>query len=187
MDKDMRKRAAQTVIDSFIVVERIYRHTYQTLNGLKESIKKDYPFKAESSMHTNPTVTSDPTSWIVNYRGLYLANDKIHLEEYKKKSQPVLFLHCSIFNKNNIEPILRYGVIEKIDNIAPIKGVRFDDFFREILYYMHTEMKKGTIKAPHCEATVDFHDKYLLDIREDKDIISLSREINDKFTKKYFG
>jgi hypothetical protein len=112
-----------------------------------------------------------------------LANEKFSLEEYKKKGKPVLFIQTSLYNPNGREPILRYGVIEKIFNMRPLKGATFDDYFRMTLAQIHENPKSGHVKAFNCEASVVFNEKPLLDIKEDKDVVALAREIGEKYIK----
>jgi hypothetical protein len=69
----MREKAAKTAVDGFVVVERIYRHAYQTLVTLKDKLKMDYNLKVESPLYYNPQSVADPKSWIHHFRGLYLA------------------------------------------------------------------------------------------------------------------
>lgn len=185
MDETLRKKAAKTAVDSFIVVERIYRHSFQVLTALKDDIKRQFNFlKEESAMRSSSQSTSDPESWFYHFRGIYLANEKFSLEEYKKKEKPILFIQASLYNPTNAqEPILRYGVIEKIFNMKPWKGIHFDDYFRMILAYIHENPKSGNIRASHCEASVVFDEKPLLDVKEDKDIVVLAKEIGDKYIK----
>jgi len=76
-------------------------------------------------------------------------------------------------------------VITGINNISTWKGARFDDYFKKILTLIHAEIKQGNLKTSHCEATVDFEEKALLDIREDKDIADLVKRIGEKYAK-YF-
>jgi len=182
MDDNLRERAAQTAIDGFIVVERIYRHSYEVLNALKDDIKKEYKLK-ESSLRTNTKSSSDPQSWIYQFRGLYLAKEKFSLEEYKKKEKPLLFIQTSLYNPNRQEPILRYGLIKKIFDIKPLKGYTFEDYFGMILAQIHDNQKSGQIRATHCEASAVFDEKPLLDIKEDKDVVLLSKNIGDKYIK----
>jgi hypothetical protein len=180
-DTDTRKRAARTAVDGFIAVERIYRHAYQTLIVLKDRIKDDLNLKVESPLRNNAITTSDPSSWIFKFRGLFLSSSKIALEEYKKRQVPALFLQVSLHNPNGREPLIRYGVIEKIFNMTAWKGVRFDDYFRMILTELHAEPSAEVMKASHCEAIVHFDEKPLLDIREDSDVADLGREISEKY------
>jgi hypothetical protein len=187
MDPAMRKRAGKTAVDGFTVVERIYRHTYQTLMALKDTLKTQSNLKVESPLYNNPQSTADPKSWIYHFRGLYLASKKISLEEYGNKETPILFIQASLHNPDGREPVLRYGVIEKIFNMSPWKGVRFDDYFRMTLVQLHTEQKPGDIKTSNCEVTVRFDEKALLDLREDKDIVALAGEIGEKYAKSLLG
>jgi hypothetical protein len=185
MDENLRKKAGKTAVDGFIVVERIYRHSYQVLTALKDDIKRQYNFlKEESAMRSSSQSTSDPESWIYQFRGIYLANEKFSLEEYKKKEKPILFIQASLYNPTNAqEPILRYGVIEKIFNMKPWKGVHFDDYFRMTLAQIHETPKSGRVRASHCEASVVFDETLLLDIKEDKDVVSLAKVIGEKYIK----
>ena len=50
MDENLRKKAGKTAVDGFIVVERIYRHSYQVLTALKDDIKRQYNFLKESQL-----------------------------------------------------------------------------------------------------------------------------------------
>lgn len=183
MDEDLRKKAAKTAIDAFTVVERIYRHSYQILNALKESIKTDYNLKKESAMRSSPQSTSDPCSWIYHFRSVYLANEHFSFEDYKKKERAILFIQASLYHPEGREPILRYGIIEKIFNMKPYKGASFDDYFRSILLEIHNNPNSGHVKASSCEASVVFNEKPLLDIKEDKDIVALVKEIGEKYIK----
>ncbi len=180
MDKEIRESAARTAIDGFIVVERIYRHSYQTLMALKDKLKIDLNLKMESPLYMNFTATVDPKSWIHQFRGLYLSIKKISLEEYNKKEIPILFFQASLYNPNGQEPIFRYGVIERIFNLIAWKNARFDDYFRMTLIHLHNEQNSGKIKMSHCEAIVHCDEKQLLDIREDKNIVDLAEEIVGK-------
>jgi hypothetical protein len=181
MDRDVREKAAKTAVDGFIVVERIYRHAYQTVTALKEKLKDELNLKVESPLYSNNISTADPKSWIFQFRGLYLANKKVFLEEYRKGEIPIFFLQASLFNPNDQEPVLRYGVIKKIFNITTWKGARFDDYFKMTIAQLHTEPKSSEIKASHCEATLESTERFLLDIKEDKDIVALVDEITDKY------
>ena len=109
-DKDDRQKAAKTAIDGFIVVERIYRHSFQVLISLKDELKTEHELK-ESPLYGSYSGATDPKSWIWQYRGLYLAAKKVSLEEYQKEEIPILFLQVSMYNPNGREPIFRYGVI----------------------------------------------------------------------------
>ncbi len=183
-DQDNRKKAAKTAVQGFTVVERIYRHSFQVLTSLKEELKTEHEFK-ESPSYGSYTSTNDPKSWIWQFRGLYLAPQKILLEDYQKKELPILFLQVSMYNPNGREPIFRYGIIKRIFNIIRWKGIRFDDYFKMILLMMHDEQKSGDLKMTHCEATVDFKEIALLDIREDKDVSALAKEITEKHMKHF--
>jgi hypothetical protein len=183
-DQDDREKAVKTVIDGFTVVERIYRHSFQVLMSLKEELKTEHEFK-ESPSYSSFSSANEPKSWIWQFRGLYLAPQKILLEGYQKNQVPILFLQVSMYSPNGREPILRYGVISRISNIATWKGARFDDYFKKTLTQMHDEQKTGNLKTTHCEAKVEFEEKALLDIREDKDILHLAKEISEKYIK-YF-
>ena len=183
MDETLRKKAAKTAIDGFIVVEKIYLHSYQILTALKEDIKVRYNLKEASPMRSSPQSTSDPQSWIYQFRGIYLASGKFSLEEYKKKEKPILFIQTSLYNPNGQEPILRYGIIEKIFNMKPWKGVHFDDYFRMTLTQIHENPRSGHVKASHCEASVEFNEKPLLDVKEEKDVAALAKEIGEKYIK----
>ncbi len=141
MDNSMREKAIRTSIDGFKVVERIYRHTYQTLIALKEEIKAEFSFKAESPLYNQSIATNDPKSWVYHFKGQYLSEKKISIEDYKKKWIPILFLQSSMFHTTDQEPLIRYGVIEEITNILGYKGIRFDDLFREIISTIHNARK----------------------------------------------
>ena len=182
MDNNMREKAAKTAVDAFIVVERIYRHSFQTLNALKEELKTQLGL-IESPLRISAQSSADPKSWIYQFRGVYLANKKLSLEEYKKQETPILFLQVSLYNPSGREPILRYGIIQRIFNMRPLKGARFDDYFRMVLARMHDEPKSGELKALSCNATVHFDEKPLLDIREDKEVVALAGEISEKYAK----
>lgn len=179
----MRERAARTAVDGFIVVERIYRHAYQTLMALKDTLKTEYNLKEESPFFSNPQSAANPNLWFYHFRGFYLANAKITLEAYNKKEVPVLFIQASLYNPNGKEPALRYGIIERIFNMKTWKGITFNDYFRMILEEFHAEPNSSEIKASHCEAIAHFDEKPLLDIREDKDIVALAGEIGGKYGK----
>lgn len=183
MVDNLRKKAAQTAVDGFIVVERIYRHSYQVLTALKDDIKSEYNLKIESAPRSSPQSASDPHSWIYQFRGIYLANEKFSLDEYKKKEKPILFIQTSLYNPNGQEPILRYGIIKKIFDMRPLKGATFDDYFRVTLAQIHEKQKSGQVRASHCEASVIFDEKPLLDIIEDKDVVVLAKEIGEKYIK----
>jgi hypothetical protein len=183
MDDNLRKKAAKTAVDGFVVVERIYRHSYQVLAALKDDIKTEYNLKGESAMRSSPQSSSDPHSWIYQFRGIYLANEKFSLEEYKKKGKPILFIQTSLYNPNGREPILRYGIIKKIFDMRPLKGATFDDYFRMTLAKIHEDPKPGQVRASHCEASAVFDEKPLLDIREDKDVVLLAKDIGEKYIK----
>ncbi|MGV8080975.1 MAG: hypothetical protein AB2L22_13075 [Syntrophales bacterium] len=182
-EKDIRKKAAQTAVDGFIVVEKIYRHSHQVMNSLKDDLKAKYNLKVDSPPRTSSQSASDPLSWIYQFRGFYLAYEKFSLDEYKKKVKPILFILASLYNPDGQEPILRYGVIEKIYDMKIWKGATFDDYVRMILARIHDNPKPGHVRASHCEASVLFYEKPLLDIREDKDIELLAIEIGDKYIK----
>jgi len=180
-DKNIRERAGQTAIDGFSVVERIYRHTHQTLMALKDKLKSDLNLRIESPVHSNPSSSFEPTSWIHKFRGLYLSPSKTNLESYKENEFPILFLQTSMYNFNRTEPILRYGIIEKMFNMSEWKGVRFDEHFRYLLADIHDEPKSGEIRASRCDAILHFDEKPLLDVREDSDIVDLAREISERY------
>ena len=186
MNDDKREKAGKTAVDGFIVVERLYRHAYQTLMALKDELKTEDNLKAESPMYTNPKSDADPKSWLYYFRGIYLAEKKISLEEYRKKEVTILFLQASLYNVNRGEPLLRFGVIEKIFNMSTWKGIRFDDYVRMILAELHTEPKPGAIKASHCEGVVKFDEKPLLDIRDDNYVTDLAGEIGEKYARLLF-
>ena len=180
-DTGIREKAARTAVDSFIAVERIYRHAHQTLTVLKDKLKDELKLKTESPMWYNSSSSSDPTSWIHRFRGLYLAHSKPTLELYSKKEFPLLFLQASLYNPNKTEPILRYGIIEKMFNMSEWKGVRFDEHFRYLLSDIHAEPRVGEVKASRCEAIVQFDEKPLLDVRQDSDIVELATEIGERY------
>ena len=181
MEQDIRERAAQTVVDSFKVVERIYRHAHQTMTSLKEEIKTANNLRFESDVISCVQSSSDPASWIYRFRGLYLAHQNFSFEEYKQNTFPVFFLQSSIFNPDAKEPIIRFGIIKKIFNFNIYKNARFKDFVREILTELHAEREARNIRAPHCEAKVMVDEKLLLDLREDSNIEALTREISEKY------
>lgn len=183
MDETLRKKAAKTAVDGFVVVERIYRHSYQVLTAFKDGIKAEYNLKYESAQRASPQSSSEPQSWIYQFRGIYLAEEKFSLEEYKKKVKPILFIQNSLYNPDGREPILRYGVIEKIFNMRSLKGATFDDYFKTILVEIHRNPKSGHIKAFNCEAQAVFAEKLLLDIKEDKNVVALTKEIGEKYIK----
>ena len=178
---DTRIRAGQTAIDGFNIVERLYRHTYQVLMALKDKLKDELNLRVESPFYNSSIATSDPASWIFRFRGLYLAASKMSLEEYGKLKAPLLFLQASLHNSNSIEPLLRYGVIEKILNMSAWKNIRFDDYFRMIMAELHADPNPDPIRASHCEAVVHFDEKPLLDIREDSEVVDLAREIGERY------
>jgi hypothetical protein len=187
MAETTRQKAAQTAVDGFIIVERMYRHAYQTLMALKATLKTDLDLRTESALHSNPIVTADPRSWLHLFRWLYLAKTRVSLEGYKKKIVPVLFLQASLYNPDGEEPILRYGIVEKVFNMTTLKGARFDTYFRSTLAQLHVQRKSGKIRASNCEAEVRFDEKPLLDIREDGDIVALAAEIGQKYAKSLLG
>ena len=180
-DTDTRKRAARTAVDGFIAVERIYRHAHQILMVLKDKLKDELNLRVDSPVRSNASSSQDPESWIHKFRGLYLSETRVSLEEYKKKEVPLLFLQMSLRNPNGNEPMLRYGVIEKIFNMSTWKGARFDEYFRMILAELHSDPKSAPVKASHCEAVVHFDEKLLLDVRVDSDIVDLAREIGERY------
>ena len=95
MEQNIRERAAQTAVDAFKVVERIYRHAYQTMTSLKEEIKTANNLQFESDVINCVQSSSDPASWIFRFKGLYLANQKFSFEEYKQKTFPVFLMSSS--------------------------------------------------------------------------------------------
>ena len=181
MEENMRKKAGNTAVDGFIVVERIYRHAYQVLIALKDELKAEYTLKAESAMLTNPKSDADPKSWLYSFRGIYLAEKKITLDEYKEQGDPILFLQASLYNAKRKEPLLRYGLIEDMSNIGTWKGARFDDYVRFILMELHSDPKQGPIKLSRCDATIKYDEMPLLDIREDSDVTDLAGKIGEKY------
>ena len=182
MDDETRQRAARTVVDGFMVVERIYRHAYQTLMALKDDIKAELNLKFESPQYSQTQSSGDPKSWIYHYRGLYLSRKKILLEDYKKKEHPVLFLQISLYNQNGKEPFLRYGVVQKLTITGTWKNPRFDDYFRELLSEIHFSQGTGEIKTLHSNGTIQSSEIPLLDIREDSDIVTLAKKIISKYS-----
>ena len=189
MTKDTRERehAAQTVKNGFLVVERIYRHAYQTLMAMKNMIREEYNFTTESGLIGNAVTASDTRSWIYHSRGVCLATSRFDLDKYKEKPFPVLFLQASLYKPSGMEPVIRYGVIKKISNIKPYKGARLEDYFRGILIALHADSQQGNIKTLHCEASISFEERFLLDIREDKDVSSLVETIAHQYIEKSFG
>jgi hypothetical protein len=183
VNQDVRQKAGKTAVDGFAVAERIYRHAYQTLMALKDALKTEFDLKGESALCSNPQSATDPRSWIYHFRGLYLAKTRISLEGYETKQIPVLFLQASLYNRNGQEPLLRYGIVEKIFNMSPLKGAKFDDYFRATLAQIHAEPSSGNIRASNCEATVRFDEEPLLDIRQDQDVEALAGEIGDNYAK----
>lgn len=181
MNQDMRQQAAQTAVEAFKAVERIYRHAYQTLTALKEEIKTANNLKFESDTINCVQSSSDPASWIYHFKGVYLARQKFTFDEYKQRKFPVFFLQSSMCNPKDREPIIRYGIIRKIFNFNMYKNARFKEFVREILTELHAMHGVKDIKARHCEAEVDMDERLLLDLREDSNIEALSREINEKY------
>ena len=57
-----RQKAAQTAVDGFKVVERIYRHAYQILIALKDEIKTDLNLKIESPQRMQAQSSYDQKS-----------------------------------------------------------------------------------------------------------------------------
>ena len=182
MDDETRQRAAHTAVDGFKVIERIYRHAYQTLIALKDEIKAELNLKFESPQYYQFQSASDPKSWIHHYKGLYLSRKKILLEDYKKKEHPILFLQTSLYNQNGKEPFLRYGIIEKLIITGTWKNARFDDYFKELLSELHFSQGAGEIKTLHSKGTIQYSKILLLDIREDSDIVTLAKEIISKYS-----
>lgn len=180
-DRNIRERAARTAVDGFIVVERIYRHAHQILMELKDKLKTDLNLTIESPVYSNSSSSSDPSSWIHKFRGLYLAESKLSLEDYKRKEAPILFLQASLHNSKVKEPLLRYGIVEKIFNMSTWKGIRFDDYFRMILAELHANPGSNPVKASHCEARVQCVEKPLLDVREDSDVVDLAQQISEQY------
>jgi hypothetical protein len=186
MEEDKRQKAAETVIDAFNVVERIYRHAFQVLSVLINEIKNMRPFEFESSLQSDSSSVNDPKSWIIHYRGVYLSAKKFDLDDYRKKNIPILLLQSSFYNPKKNEPLLRYGVIEHITDLKSFKGARFENYFQEIIEKLHVEPKQGEVKTPHCNARVIFDEKKLLDIREDKDVVDVSEEIRKKYVNRFW-
>lgn len=185
MDQNIKQKAAKTIVDAFIVINRIYRHVYKTLDVLKEHIKTNYDFSQASSMCQNPDSSTDPETWFPHFKGLYLSFSKINLEDYRREPIPVLFLQASLYNPKQREPILRYGVIKKVSIIRDYKGAKFDDYFRRILMQIHSEPKTGIIKSYYHETEIDFTEKPLLDYIEEKDIEELAKQIGAKYIKQF--
>jgi len=183
MNQEMRQKASQTAVDAFKAVERIYRHAHQTLTALKEEIKTANNLKFESDIFNNAQSSTDPASWIYQFKGVYLAQQKFSFDEYKKKIFPVFFLQSSMCNSDGREPVIRYGIIRKIFNFNMYKNARFKEFVRSILTELHAEHEGKNIKARNCEAEVEMDEKLLLDLREDSNIEGLSREITEKYGK----
>jgi len=183
MVDNVRHKAAQTAVDGFKVVERLYRHAYQILTALKDEIKTELNLKNESPQLIQSQSSSVPKSWIHHFRGMYLSHKKFSLDEYTEKEIPILFLQTSLFNQNNNEPVLRYGIVEKIFNLVKWKNARFDDYFRLILVELHAEPSQANIKTPYVESIIHFDEKPLLDIRDDSDITTLVEDISKKYGK----
>jgi len=175
MQLNDREHANQTVLDAFRVVERIYRHTYQTLIALKDEIKSALDLKFESPQIPQSQSSTDPKSWIHQYRGLHLAREKFSLEDYRK-STPILFLQASLYGEPPRKPILRYGMIERIFDFIEYKNPRFDDYFKKILLELHSAPRSGDIETGNCKARLDYKEKPLLDILETQDVVALAKE-----------
>jgi hypothetical protein len=99
----------------------------------------------------------------------------------KERGRTRSTLQASLYNQNKIEPLLRYGVIEKIFNRRTWKGIRFDDYFRMILAELHSQPKSDAVKVSHCEAIVHFAEKAILDVREDADVVDLCGQIAERY------
>lgn len=184
MDSAEHKKAARTVTDAFKVVERIYRHTYQTLTALAEELKTALELDFMSPQNPQSQSSTDPKSWIHQYRALYLSRNKFSLEDYKGRPRPIIFLQVSIYyNGSKQEPALRYGLINEISSFLEYKNPRFDDYFKKIMNELHAAPKTGKIATTHCTAKVDFEEIPLLNIRDDADIVALARIITDKHGK----
>jgi len=181
MNQDLRQQAAQTAVEAFKAVERIYRHAYQTLMVLKEEIKTANNLRFESDMINCVQSSNDPASWIYNFKGVYLTRHKFTFDEYKQKLFPVFFLQTSMCNPDGMEPLIRYGIIRKVFNFSMYKNARFKEFVREILAELHANNGGEAIKARHCEAEVEKDEKLLFDLREDSDVVALSKEISEKY------
>lgn len=184
MNDSIHEKAARTAVDAFIAVVRLYRHSYQTITAIKEKIKSEYNLKAESALFNNYQSSADPESWIYHFRGIFLSERKITLEDYKKGPRGVLFLQSSLYNPNRQEPMFRYGVIEKIFNMSTWKGARFEEYVKMVLIELHNESRTGSLKTNYLEATTQFDEKPLLAIRQDKDIIDIAEEIGNKYINK---
>jgi len=181
MEHDLRQQAAQTARDCFKAVETIYRHAYQVLIALKDEIKTEYNLKAESPVYHQAQSSTDPRSWFYHFRCLYLAADKVSLEEYKKHPIPILFLQASFYIPAGMEPILRYGVVKKIEVVGTWKNARFDEYFRELVTELHYDSKSNHIKTFHCRGDARFEEMPLLDLREPGDVVALAKKIKDKY------
>ena len=92
-----------------------------------------------------------------------------------------LFLQASLHTSKVKEPLLRYGIVEKIFNMSTWKGIRFDDYFRMILAELHASPGSNPVKASHCEARVQCVEKPLLDVREDSDVVDLAQQISEQY------
>jgi len=182
MNEHIRQNAAQTVIDAFKVAGKIYRHSYQVLDTLKEKIKTDNDLKLESTIYNNTQSANDPDTWVYQFKGLYLGSRKFTFDEYKKNKIPVLFLQSSIYHSENREPLIRYGIIERMYDFSPLQGAGFHSYFRMLIWALHKKAKPGTIIASNCKGDVEFEEKPLLDIREESDLVALADKINDKYS-----
>jgi hypothetical protein len=181
MNEHIRQNAAQTTIDAFKVAAKIYRHSYQVLDTLKEKIKTDNGMRLESQVCNSTQSANDPDTWIYQYRGLYLGRKEFTFDGYKSQEIPVLFLQSSIYSFENSEPLIRYGIIERMYDFSPFQGAKFNEYFKKLLLVMHKDAAPGTIITSHCKAEVEFDEAPLLDIREDSDLLALADKINDKY------
>ena len=168
-------------MDSFQAVETIYRHAYQVLSALKDEIKTEYNLKAESPVYHQAQSSTDPKSWFYHFRCLYLAAEKISLEEYRTHPVPILFLQASFFKQTGIEPILRYGIVKKIEITGTWKNARFDEYFRELLTEINYDSGNKSIKTLHARGEVRFKETSLLDLRDADDVMALAKEIKETY------
>jgi len=181
MEKNIRKAAAKTAVDAFVAVERIYLHANQVLIALREELKTGLDLKAGSYMQHQAQASSDPKSWIYHYIALYLSKHIITLDKYLDNPTPLFFIQVSLFNFDNSEPVLRWGVLEKIIKVQRSKGMNLDSLFREIMAESHNEGVKNEIKTLHCRANVKSEYQLLLDVRNDSDIHEVSKKAIDNY------
>jgi len=183
MEKNTRKEAAKTAIDAFAAVERIFLHASQVLIAFREELKTGLGLKAASSMHNQAQAASDPRSWIYHFKALYLSKSTISLDKYLDSPTPLFFIQASFFNSDNSEPVLRWGVLEKIFEVQRSKGMNLDGLFREIMTEIHNEGIENEIKTLHCRTIMRSENKLLLDVRSDRDLHEVSKKAIDDYGK----